>query len=136
MAQLRRSGEDYLEAILIVFNRRGEVRSVDVAREMQVSKPSVSRAMGLLRDGGFIRIDDDGFITFTEAGKMVADSIYEKHVVLSDWLINLGVDKDTADGDAHRLEHEISGESFDRLKQHIEKCMACETKDCLPGAQE
>ena len=76
MHKLRRSGEDYLEAILVIRNRQGEVRSVDIAREMQVSKPSVSRAVGLLKDGGFIKIDEDGYITFTEAGCMIAESIY------------------------------------------------------------
>ncbi len=131
MHKLRRSGEDYLEAILVIRNRQGEVRSVDIAREMQVSKPSVSRAVGLLKDGGFIKIDEDGYITFTEAGSMIAESIYEKHIVLSDWLINLGVDKDTATDDACRIEHDISVESFDKLKRHIQKCKECETKECL-----
>ena len=128
---LRRSGEDYLEAILVVQNRNGEVRSIDVAREMQVSKPSVSRAMGLLKEGGFILIDDSGYITFTEAGRIIAESIYEKHIVLSDWLINLGVDKDTALDDACRMEHDISVESFNKLKNHIQKGMECESKECL-----
>ena len=131
MKELRRSGEDYLESILIILNRAGEVRSVDIAREMDVSKPSVSRAVGLLRDGGFINIDDDGFITFTQAGRIVAESVYEKHVVLTDWLINLGVDKDLAAEDACKMEHDISVESFSRLKSHIEKCKACETKECM-----
>ena len=136
MHQLRRSGEDYLESILVIRNRQGEVRSVDIAREMQVSKPSVSRAVGLLKDGGFIKIDEDGYITFTEAGSMVAESIYEKHVVLSDWPVNLGVDKEVATDDACRLEHDISIESCDKLKMHIQKCKECETKDCLPGPDE
>ncbi|MBQ5329678.1 MAG: metal-dependent transcriptional regulator [Oscillospiraceae bacterium] len=134
MQKLRRSGEDYLEAILVVRNRAGEVRSVDIARELHVSKPSVSRAVGLLKDGGFINIDADGFISFTEAGRIVAESIYERHIVLTDWLTDLGVEKETAADDACKLEHDISKESFDRLKEHIEKCMQCETKDCLPLA--
>lgn len=131
MKELRRSGEDYLESILIILNRTGWVRSVDIAREMDVSKPSVSRAVGLLRDGGFINIDEEGFITFTQAGRIVAESVYEKHVVLTDWLINLGVDKDLAAEDACKMEHDISVESFSRLKDHIERCKSCETKECM-----
>lgn len=134
MKELRRSGEDYLEAILIVLNRSGGVRSVDVAREMQVSKPSVSRAMGLLKDGGFILIDDEGYITFTQAGRIVAESIYERHIVLTDWLENLGVERELAAEDACKLEHDISRESFSKLKEHIEKCRRCESKECMPQA--
>lgn len=132
MKSLRRSGEDYLEAILIIFNRNGGVRSVDVARELSVSKPSVSRAMGLLRDGGFIHIDDDGSITLTNEGRSVAETIYERHVVLSDWLVELGVDRETALVDACLMEHDISKDSFECLKRHIEKCKACESRECLP----
>jgi Mn-dependent DtxR family transcriptional regulator len=132
MHELRRSGEDYLERILIIHNRSGEVRSIDISREMQVSKPSVSRAVCLLKEGGFINIDDSGYITLTQAGRIVAESIYEKHVVLTDWLKNLGVDGDLAAEDACKLEHDISSESFNKLKRHIEKCKECEDKSCLP----
>ena len=119
MSKLGRSGEDYLETILVLTHRNGEVRSIDIAREMGVSKPSVSRAMSLLKNGGFILIDEFGYITFTEDGKHIAESVYERHTVLTDWLIGIGVDKETAAEDACRLEHNISSLSFEKLKDHI-----------------
>ena len=131
MTHLGRSGEDYLEAILVVWKKAGEVRSVDIARELSVSKPSVSRAVGLLREGGFINIDDDGFITFTQAGRIVAESIYERHVVLTEWLTDLGVDSELAAEDACRIEHDVSIESFAKLKEHIRKCKECNTRECI-----
>ncbi len=131
MKELRRSGEDYLEAILVISRRSGEVRSVDVAREMGVTKPSVSRAMGLLKEGGFIRINNDGYITLTQAGSIIAESIYERHVVLTDWLVDMGVDDDLAAEDACKLEHDISRESFSKLKAHIERCNRCKSRECF-----
>ena len=119
MAKLYRSGEDYLEAILTLHLHDNYVRAVDVARELDVSKPSVSRAMGILRDGGFIQIADDGNITLTESGKEVAERIYERHRVLSQWLIDIGVTPETAVEDACMLEHDISAESFEALKTHL-----------------
>ena len=119
MSKLRQSGEDYLETILIL-SKRGGVRSIDVATEMNVSKPSVSRAMGILKNGGFIKVDKDGYITFTDEGKKTAERIYERHTVLTDWLVGIGVDEKTAAEDACRLEHNFSSESFEKLKNHIQ----------------
>lgn len=120
MAKLRQSGEDYLETILIL-SKKGGVRSIDIANEMSVSKPSVSRAVGILKNGGFINVDEDGYITFTDEGKKTAESVYERHTVLTDWLVGIGVDEKTAAEDACRLEHNFSADSFEKLKNHIEK---------------
>ena len=120
MNKLRQSGEDYLETILILSKRSG-VRSVDIANEMNLSKPSVSRAVGILKNGGFISVDKDGYITLTAEGKNLAESVYERHTVLTDWLVGIGVDEKTAAEDACRLEHIFSPESFEKLKEHIKK---------------
>jgi len=116
---LHQSGEDYLEAIHVLHLQNSFVRAVDVAHELEVSKPSVSRAMGILRDGGFIEIQDDGNIILTETGKEVAERIYERHRVLTQWLIDLGVTPETAAEDACKMEHAISIESFACLKAHL-----------------
>ncbi len=121
MAKLYKSGEDYLETILILHQRNNYVRAVDVAHEMEVSKPSVSRAMGILRDGGFIQIGDDGNIALTETGGEVAGRIYERHLVLTQWLIDLGVSPKLAAEDACKMEHDISDESFTCLKAHLRR---------------
>ena len=118
MKKLRQSGEDYLETIL-TLSKRGEVRSIDIANEMSVSKPSVSRAVGILKNGGLIKVDKDGYITFTNEGKKTAESVYERHTVLTDWLVGIGVDEKTAAKDACRLEHNFSADSFEKLKNHI-----------------
>ena len=115
MARLRRSGEDYLETILIL-SKRNDVRSVDVAREMELSKPSVSRAVGLLKSGGFITVDKNGYISLTEDGKKQAERIYERHTVLTEWLVSIGVDEGSAAENACRLEHDFSDEVFAKLK--------------------
>ena len=120
MARLRRSGEDYLETILIL-SKRNDVRSVDVAREMELSKPSVSRAVGLLKSGGFITVDKNGYISLTEDGKKQAERIYERHTVLTEWLVSIGVDEGSAAENAYRLEHDFSDEVFAKLKADIEK---------------
>ena len=121
MAKLYKSGEDYLEAILMLHIASNYVRAVDIAHELEVSKPSVSRAMGILRDGGFIRIAEDGNITLTDSGTEVAERIYERHRVLSQWLIDIGVPEDIAAEDACKLEHDISAQSFEALKLHLRK---------------
>ena len=121
MAKLYKSGEDYLETILILHLKENYVRAVDVAHELGVSKPSVSRAMGILRDGGFIRIGDNGNIVLTETGNEVAGRIYERHRVLTQWLVDIGVSPETAAEDACKLEHDISTESFDCLKAHLRR---------------
>ena len=120
MARLRRSGEDYLETILIL-SKRNDVRSVDVAREMELSKPSLSRAVGLLKSGGFITVDKNGYISLTEDGKKQAERIYERHTVLTEWLVSIGVDEGSAAENACRLEHDFSDEVFAKLKADIEK---------------
>ena len=121
MAKLYESGENYLETILILSANGEAVRSIDIVRMMEVSKPSVSRAVGILRDGGFILIDAEGFITLTETGREVAERIYERHRVLTDWLMDLGVSEEVAAEDACKLEHDISEVSFAALKEHLRK---------------
>ena len=123
MPDIHESGENYLETILVLRERGVDVRSIDIVHEMELSKPSVSRAMSILRSGGFIEVDKDGYITLTEPGEEIAQRIYERHRVLTDWLIGIGVDEKTAAEDACKLEHDISSESFDKLKKHIkERC--------------
>ena len=114
--KLHASGEDYLETILVLQKKRGMVRSVDVARHMEVSKPSVCHAVATLRDGGFLTMDEDHFLHLTDVGREVAEHIYEKHRFFTDRLIEAGVDPETAERDACRIEHVISDESFRRLK--------------------
>ena len=115
---VRESGEMYLEAILVLAKKSGYVRSIDVSEYLGYSKPSVSRAMGILREGGYILMEKDGAITLTDSGKKLAETIYERHTVLSELLIRLGVDEKTATDDACRIEHVISDESFQALKQY------------------
>ena len=114
--KLYASGEDYLEAILVLKNKLGMVRSVDVARHLEVTKPSVCHAVATLRDGGFLTMDSDYFLHLTDVGREVAEQIYEKHRFFTDRLIAAGVDPETAERDACRIEHVISDESFRRLK--------------------
>ena len=118
--ELRASGEDYLEAILVLQKQKGIVRSVDVARHMDVSKPSVCHAVATLKNGGFLTMDDDFFLHLTEVGREVAEQIYEKHRFFTQRLIAAGVDPKTAEADACRIEHVISEESFRRLKAAME----------------
>lgn len=115
------SGEMYLETILVLSKKLEHVRSLDVANEMGFSKPSVSRAMGILKTDGYIKVDGSGYITLTAKGKKTAEMIYERHVVISKLLENIGVSKKTAADDACRIEHVISKETFEVLKAHIEK---------------
>lgn len=116
---LQESGEMYLETILILSNKKSTVRSIDIAEYMGFSKPSVSRAVGLLRNGGYIAVDSDGFITLTDAGYEVASKIYERHTMLTDFLVSLGVDNETAVNDACKMEHDISDKTFEAIKKHI-----------------
>ena len=111
------SGEDYLEAILVLKKKLGMVRSVDVARHMEVSKPSVCHAVATLRDGGFLTMDEDHFLHLTDVGREVAEKIYERHCFFTERLIALGVNPETAETDACRIEHVISAESFEHLKK-------------------
>lgn len=113
------SGEMYLETILILSQKLNAVRSIDVAEHMSYSKPSVSRAMSILKKGGYIEIDTLGHITLTESGKEVAERIYERHRILSEILMRLGVDEQTATDDACKMEHYISDTSFAAIKEHL-----------------
>ena len=115
--KLHASGEDYLEAILILQEQQGTVRSVDVARHLDVSKPSVCHAVATLKNGGFLTMDEDYFLHLTEVGREVAEQIYEKHRFFTERLIAAGVDPETAERDACRIEHVISDESFQCLKE-------------------
>ena len=117
--QLLESGEMYLETILILTIRDQSVRSIDVAKYMNFSKPSVSRAMGKLKEQGYIVIDPEGYITLTKAGREIAEKIYERHTVLSALLKRLGVSEETAAEDACKIEHDISDETFEAIKRHI-----------------
>ena len=118
---LQESGEMYLETILILSKTGKNVRSVDVSEYMGFSKPSVSRAIGLLKSGGYVTVDKGGHLELTEAGRAVAENIFEKHTLLSRWLMALGVDEETATQDACRMEHVISESSFRHLKQNMGK---------------
>ncbi|MFR8536034.1 MAG: metal-dependent transcriptional regulator [Lacrimispora saccharolytica] len=118
--KLYASGEDYLEAILVLHKKIGMVRSVDVARHMGVSKPSVCVAVNTLKDGGFLTMDEDHFLHLTDVGREVAEKIYERHCFFTERLIELGVDPETAETDACRIEHVISAESFEHLKKSFE----------------
>ena len=118
--ELRASGEDYLETILVLQKRKGMVRSVDVARHLGVSKPSVCHAVATLRKGGFLTMDEDNFLNLTNVGREVAEQVYEKHCFFTQRLIAAGVDPKTAEADACRIEHVISEESFQRLKATAE----------------
>ena len=111
------SAENYLETILMIKNKKGSVRSIDIANELEFSKPSVSVAMKNLRENGFIEVDQNGYITLLESGKEIADRMYERHTTLSNWLISLGVDEKIAVEDACRIEHVISTESFEAIKK-------------------
>ena len=119
--KLHASGEDYLEAVLVLQKQKGMVRSVDVARHMDVSKPSVCHAVATLKNGGFLTMDDGFFLQLTNIGREVAEQIYEKHRFFTERLIAAGVDPETAEADACRIEHVISEESFKRLKASAEQ---------------
>ena len=116
---LQESGEMYLESIYVLARKSGAVRSLDVATYMNFSKPSVSRAVGLLKEGGFILVDKSGYITLTSSGLEIAQKIYERHTLLSDFLIRLGVDPAIAAEDACKMEHDISDTSFEAIKRHV-----------------
>ena len=119
--KIQESAENYLEAILVLMQKNGQVRSIDVAHYTGFSKPSISRAVGLLRDNGYVSIDQNGLLSLTEAGLHIAETIYERHTVLTDLLTKLGVSPETAAEDACRIEHVISAETFEKLKEHVRK---------------
>ena len=115
---LQESGEMYLETILVLTSQSPHVRAIDVGEYMGYSKPSVRRAMGLLISGGYIKVDENGFITLLEPGREVAEMIYERHTLLTQYLTKLGVSPEVAAEDACKLEHVISDESFQAIKRH------------------
>ena len=116
--KIKESAENYLETILILKKRMGEVRSIDIVNELSYSKPSVSIAMKNLRENGFVIVNKDGYIDLTEKGREIAETMYERHTIISNWLMFLGVDEGTALEDACRIEHVISVESFDAIKSY------------------
>ena len=118
---LQESGEMYLETIYILSKKLDAVRSIDVGEYMKFSKPSVSRAMGLLKNGGFINVDQKGYITLTGVGYETASKIYERHTVLTKCLLELGVDEENASNDACRIEHVISDATFEAIKDHMKQ---------------
>ena len=117
--KIQESAENYLETILILQHKKGSVRSIDIVNELDYAKPSVSVAMKNLRENGYILMDTSGFITLTEKGRVIADTMYERHTMISDWLVTLGVNRETAVEDACRIEHVISAESFEAIKRHV-----------------
>ena len=117
--KIQESAENYLEAILMIHNRQGNVRSIDIANELSFSKPSVSVAMKNLRTNGYIEMDKDGFITLLDKGREISEKIYERHTLISNWLMHMGVSPETAAEDACRIEHVISAETFEKLKEHV-----------------
>ena len=119
--KIQESAENYLETVLVLSKRNPEVRSIDVATELGFSKPSVSVAMKNLRENGYVVINKEGHIFLTDAGREIAEMIYERHTLLSTWLISLGVSPETAAEDACRMEHVISKESFSAIKEHVKK---------------
>ena len=119
--RLQESGEMYLETILVLSRKNGFVRSLDIAEHMGFSKPSVSRAVGLLKNGGYITVDKNGHIFLTDIGREMAEKIYERHNILTAFLISIGVDADTAAEDACKIEHNISDKSLEAIKKHIGK---------------
>lgn len=119
--KLYKSSEDYLETILVLQNKNGKVRSIDIVGDLNFSKPSVSVAMKKLKENGYIVIDNKGYISLTDEGKKVADKTYERHLLLTDLFVSLGVNKDIAEEDACRIEHDLSEETFEAIKKAYKK---------------
>ncbi|MGI6181774.1 MAG: metal-dependent transcriptional regulator [Agathobaculum sp.] len=124
--KMQESAENYLEAIHILQQTNGSVRSIDVAHYTGFSKPSISRAVGLLRDNGYVSIDDNGLLYLTESGLQIAENIYERHTVLTNLLVQIGVAPDTAQEDACRIEHVISQQTFDCIKAYARQHAAAD----------
>ena len=116
--KIQESAENYLETILILQNRKGSVRAIDIVNELEYTKPSVSVAMKNLRENGYVQVSKEGHITLTEKGQAIAETMYERHTMISNWLMTLGVDPKIAVEDACRIEHVISAESFEAIKRH------------------
>ena len=118
--RIQESGEMYLESIHVLLQKKSAVRSVDVSEYMGYSKPSVSRAVGLLKNGGYILVDKDGYITLTQEGLAIANKIYQRHTLISNLLVQLGVAPEVAAEDACKIEHAISDESFEAIRKYAE----------------
>ena len=118
--KIHESAENYLEAILVLKQEKGAVRSIDIVQHLNFSKPSVSRAMSLLRENGYITMDKEGWIELSDSGREIAERIYERHTLMSEWLAALGVSPEVAAQDACRIEHDISEQTFQKIKEHIE----------------
>jgi len=118
---MHESGEMYLETMLVLSREKGPFRAIDVSEYMGYSKPSVSRAMSILKRDGYITVDNAGLISLTDSGKLIAENIYERHQVLTEMLVHLGVDQETAVEDACRIEHYISDTTFQAFKKHLEQ---------------
>lgn len=118
---LQESGEMYLETIYILTKKNHDVRSLDVAEYMNFSKPSVSKAVGLLKQGEYITVDQEGYLHLTAMGEEIAAKMYERHMLLTEFLMRLGVDRETASADACKIEHDISDKSFEAIKRHVDE---------------
>ena len=119
--KIQESAENYLESILIIHERKGEVRSIDIVNELEFSKPSVSIAMKNLRENGYIKVDKDGYITLTEPGLAIAEKMYERHKLFTELFMKLGVDPKTSEKDACRAEHILSDQTFNAIKNYVAK---------------
>ena len=119
--KIQESAENYLETLLILKKRLGDVRSIDIVNELNFAKPSVSVAMKNLRENGYVEMDGNGYLSLTDKGRVIAETMYERHTLLSDWLITLGVNEKTAVEDACRIEHVISAESVAAIKRHAQQ---------------
>lgn len=118
---IQESGQMYLETIFVLSQTHTSVRSIDVCEHMGYSKPSVSRAIGLLKNGGYVHVDENGFLSLTEAGLEIAGKMYERHTLLTDFLVRIGVSREVAAEDACKIEHHLSDESFDAIKRYAEQ---------------
>ncbi len=118
---IQESGEMYLETLYILSQENSFVRSIDISEYMGYSKPSVSRAVGILKENGYVVMDEDGYLSLTENGLRIARKIYERHTLLTDFLLRLGVSEEQASKDACKMEHYISDETFEAMKRHVEK---------------
>lgn len=127
------SGEDYLEAVLVLRQEKGEVRSIDLAHHLGFSKPSISHAVSVLRGGGFLEMDQDGLLSLTEPGREIAEQIYERHCYFRDLLVASGVDPETAEHEACKMEHAISTESYRRLRKLLDGGLSADGEEKASG---
>lgn len=127
------SGEDYLEAVLVLRQEKGEVRSIDLAHHLGFSKPSISHAVSVLRGGGFLEMDQDGLLSLTEPGREIAEQIYERHCYFRDLLVASGVDPETAEHEACKMEHAISTESYQRLRKLLDGGLSADGEEKASG---